>query len=303
MEADVHDATRTRDDRNPVSCPICGGSAVLYGYQDYPVAAGYCPSRIFRCTPCGFNFRRFDRPLSEVLSHFEVAPYSTADVEERWRRRREGFYYYLLDLLRKPANGRSLLDVGCAFGHFLDCAANRGYRPFGTEVSTEMAELLRTRRDYPVSTRSLEDLQLPEDRFDVVAFVDSFYYFEDPAQTLAHCRKLLRPGGELLMRVTNRNPLARMYRLSHSLRLRTGQTPNLPFWTTDDAISCHSRRSLSELMQRTGFRVRKLTCLERGKTIDSLGLRSYYRLSSLVARLTFERVCVTPGLVCLATPE
>jgi hypothetical protein len=110
------------------ACPICATSAkvCLYGRQDYAVSAAHIPSLGYRCRACDFNFRRFGRPLAEGLSHFPLAPYSSAENEQRWRKRRSGFYSYLLNLLKPPAQGKSLLDVGCAFGHFLDCAAARG---------------------------------------------------------------------------------------------------------------------------------------------------------------------------------
>jgi len=285
-------------------CPICRDSnVILYGQQKYAVEKEQIQSIIYRCKSCDFNFRRFDRPLSEVLSHFKVAPYSTDEIEQRWRKRREGFYRFLIDLLSKPADGKSLLDIGCAFGHFLDCAVERGYRPFGTEVSEEMADLLRKRRDYTVSSKTLEDLQLPEKRFDIITFVDSFYYFENPFETLFQCHKLLKPGGELLIRVTNRNGMARLHRLALALTFRGGRCREMPFWTTDDAISCHSRRSLTKLMNKTGFRIIKLTCLEKGKKIESFGLCAFYQLTSALARVTYERICLTPGIICLATKD
>lgn len=287
------------------SCPICeiDTNVILYGQQEYILREERIPSIIYRCKECDFNFRSFDRPLSEVLSHFKVAPYSKDEIEQQWRKRREGFYRFLLDLLSKPADGKSLLDVGCAFGHFLDCVVERGYRPFGAEVSDEMADLLRKRRDYPVSSRPLRNLQLPEKQFDVVTFIDSFYYFENPLETLIQCHKLLKPGGELLMRVTNRNGMARLHRLAYALKLRRDSLVKMPFWTTDDAISCHSRKSLVKLMNKTGFQTIKLACLEKGKEIDSFSLRSFYQLTSALARATRERICLTPGIICLATKD
>jgi len=288
------------------SCPICGksDSVKVYGKQNYLVSTGGVWSLIFHCKKCDFNFRDFGRPLSEVPSHFKVAPYSKDEVEQRWLKRREGFYRFLLDLLSRPSQDKSLLDIGCAFGHFLDCAAERGYRPFGTEVSEEMAQLLRKRREYPVSSRPLHDLQLSEKQFDVVALIDSFYYFEDPLETMRCCYNLLKPGGELIMRVTNRNGLASLYKLlSSCCKFWQRGIVEMPFWTTDDAISCHSRRSLTNVMEKTDFRIKTLICIEKGKEIESLGMKSFYFLTNLLALLTNEKICLTPGIICLATKE
>ena len=297
------------------SCPICTSATIHYGRQGYPVPGGILSSWIHRCEACDFNFRRFDRPRPEVVKHFLVAPYSNITFEERWLRSRAGFYRYLLGLLGKPAKDGALLDVGCAFGHFLNCAAEVGYEPFGVEVSEAMAELTRSRCPYPVSVRPIHDLQLPRDLFDAITFVDSFYYFEDPLSTLRQARRLLRRGGRLLIRVTNRNTRARLYHALGAVvqtfqsvtarlenRSHRRDAPDIPFWTTDDAISCHSRRSLSLLMARTGFRIIKLTGLERGKRITPGVSRNIDRITHAVCRLTRERVCYTSGLVCLATP-
>ncbi len=287
------------------SCPICGDNIKIlsYGRQQYLVGEGKVPSIIYRCKKCDFNFRKFDCPLTEVTTHFKVAPYSTGDVEQRWQRKREGFYRFLLDMLSKPTEEKSLLDIGCAFGHFLDCAAQRGYRPFGVEISDDMADLLRKRRNYPVSSRPLSDLQLPEKQFDVITFVDSFYYFENPLETLNQCYNLLKPGGELLMRVTNRNAIACLCRSFGSLIARGKTLPELPFCATDDAISCHSRQSLSKVMKKSGFKITKLTCIEKGKKIDSKGMKLFYMLTSSITLLTFGGVCLTPGIICLAIKQ
>ena len=79
------------------SCPICEDDkqVLLYGRQEYLVGDGKLASLIFRCRDCDFNFRRFDRPLAEVLSHFKVAPYSSEEFEQQWLKRREGFYRFL----------------------------------------------------------------------------------------------------------------------------------------------------------------------------------------------------------------
>ena len=131
----------------------------------------------------------------------------------------------------------------------------------------------------------------------------SFYYFENPLETLRQCHKLLKSSGKLLMRVTNRNGMASLYRLVLMLTFRGRKLVEMPFWTTDDAISCHSRQSLSKLMNKSGFRIIGLTCFEKGKKIESFGMRAFYQLTSALAWITGEHICLTPGIICLATKD
>ena len=139
-----------------------------------------------------------------------------------------------------------------------------------------------------------------ENSVDAIVSMWALHEMKHPEAILAEALRILRPGGELLMRVTNRNRMARLHHSASALTFRGRQLVEMPFWTTDDAISCHSRKSLTKLMNKTGFRIIKLTCLEKGKKIDSFGLRFFYQFTSTLARITAERACLTPGIICIA---
>jgi SAM-dependent methyltransferase len=106
---------------------------------------------------------------------------------------------HFISLLGEP---RRVLDAGCGAGRMLPYLATRGSDPEGVDLSVEM--IRRARQDHPTfPTRvgSLSHLDYPEDRFDGVFSWYSTIHNpdEDLDQMLGEMRRMLRPGGYLLL--------------------------------------------------------------------------------------------------------
>jgi SAM-dependent methyltransferase len=212
--------------------------------------------------------------------------------------RRVGFYEYLLDLLGAGSGEQRLLDIGCGFGHFLQVARQRGYQPTGSEVDRDFAIRAEKRCGCPVVCKGLSALRSTAAPFDVITLIDSFYYFSDPVGVLRNCAQLLSRGGRILIRVTNRNHLARLHRWK-SLLLG-GHDRELPFWTTDDAICCHSRRSLTAALAAAGFEIERISGKESGKR-PKPGLRSLaVAAAQWIERITAGHVSASSGVIVIA---
>src|SRR5262249_20591793 len=102
----------------------------------------------------------------------------------------------LLDLL--PRGGR-LLEIGCACGFLLVAARDRGFAVTGVEMSKWASEHARSQYGLDVRCARLEDLALPADGFDVAVMADVIEHLTEPRRTLAEVRRLLKPGGRLLL--------------------------------------------------------------------------------------------------------
>lgn len=282
-------------------CPICRSHLTFRrdGWQDYSTDHGPIRSQIFRCTGCDLGLRVFANDAPPPLAeHFRAAWYSADDIEQTLYNRRIGFYEYLLDLLQSNGAQRRLFDVGCGFGHFLQAARRRGYQPSGSEVDRQFATRAQSRSGCPVVSGGLSTLRSVSARFDVITLIDSFYYFDDPVTVLRDCARLLRPGGQILIRTTNRNHLARLHRWK-SLLLG-GRDRELPFWTTDDAICCHSRRSLTMALAAAGFDIVRISGKEPGKRLEP-GLRSMaLAAAQWIERLTAGTVSTSSGIIVIA---
>jgi len=90
----------------------------------------------------------------------------------------------------------SLLDVGCAFGLFLQ-AARRYYQCEGVDISQYALQLARERLpDIPLTCAPIQTFH-PERTYDVVTCFDVLEHVPDLGHTLRQLRMLLAPRGIL----------------------------------------------------------------------------------------------------------
>ncbi len=116
---------------------------------------------------------------------------------------------YLVAMLRRHqvASGR-VLDVGAAYGFFLDALERAGYAPCGLEHALPAAARA-LRRDRLVVADAAAAWPLREGSFEAVTLLDVIEHLHDPGAVLRASHAALRPGGRLFVLTLNAWSLAR----------------------------------------------------------------------------------------------
>jgi len=102
----------------------------------------------------------------------------------------------LLDwLLGAFPDARSVLDVGCGTGHFTGWLARRGLLPIGIDRAPAMLAVLRRRHPAcPVLLADAEALPVRDRGVDLVVFVATLEFLDDPRRALAEAVRVARQG-------------------------------------------------------------------------------------------------------------
>ncbi len=262
-------------------CPGCGGTAILM----------HAAPSLCRCA-CGLFFEN-PRPWSaDILDYYDRGvTYGRFAPQQRardllWAKR-------LRLVLRFRGSGR-LLDVGTGDGHFLEYA-RRHFAAEGTELSRAGVRLALDRQ-VTVWNGTLEELPLQAGAYDVVTLWHVLEHLPYPAADLARIRRLLAPGGHLVVAVPNEARLLDLQRL-----LRRRHNPFRPCRPGDEIHLTHfTPTTLAALLRRRGFRVLRMGAddADADRTWRSRARELAHRLSgALVGR----RWCSAMYAICQGT--
>jgi SAM-dependent methyltransferase len=131
-----------------------------------------------------------------------------------------------------PAGTGRVVDVGCAFGFGSSVLAGgrRGYGVVGVEPDAAYVAAARRRYPWLPVVRGLgEALPLGQDTVDAVVLLDVLEHVPAPESLLDEVRRVLRPGGALILSVPYSGPLAALDSLNlyRALRRRWATLPPL----------------------------------------------------------------------------
>jgi 2-polyprenyl-3-methyl-5-hydroxy-6-metoxy-1,4-benzoquinol methylase len=96
----------------------------------------------------------------------------------------------------------SLLDVGCGAGDFIAMMRELGWAVTGLETDPIAVERARA-RGLDVHHGQLESAELDEMSFDAITIAHVVEHVHDPSRLLAQCRRLLKPGGAVVITTPN----------------------------------------------------------------------------------------------------
>ena len=102
--------------------------------------------------------------------------------------------------------GKDVLEVACGAGLGLGYLAQKARRVVGGDYTERLLRLAQ--RHYgsriPLIRLDAHDLPFKNEVFDVVLLYEAIYYLQDPEKFFLESRRVLRPGGYLLLSTVNR---------------------------------------------------------------------------------------------------
>jgi SAM-dependent methyltransferase len=180
-----------------VSCSLCGHDAA------YGLAFHKAGIPVYRCRGCGVG--------KAEASEFDASSYYDASYFNGGRT--DGYSDYVqasdvlhaqfrqeLEVLRKlgARQGGNLLELGCAYGYFLDVAKDT-YKVSGVELCEDAVVNCNARGHHvhrgEVSREALAQFPMA----DVVVMLDVIEHLPDPTSAVAAAAERLNPGGLMLM--------------------------------------------------------------------------------------------------------
>ncbi len=223
-------------------CPVCGGSRLAeFARLDH--------RRLARCRGCGHRFAA-EFSEAELERHYRESYYPAAADPRiaEWALTHGAVWRGLVrTLLESRPDPRSLLDVGAGSGGFLEEFRRQcpGAALSAVESSPAAREALARRFPglrFPAAR--LEDLDRDPGPYEAVTILQTLEHAADPARLCREARRLLAPGGVLLLTVPNRHYLGLLLR-GKKRSLCYANATHLQFF---------GRFSLERILSVAGFR-------------------------------------------------
>lgn len=229
-----------------IGCPICSDKNFTKVYPlIYP--------RIVKCRGCGlvytnprlkekylskiYNENYFNNENSEMLG-YENYIADQIKIEKTFEKR--------IKSLSKKVSLRSgnLLDIGCAFGFFLNVVKKYGYTANGVEISEFAVKHARERFNHRVILGNFDNIKI-SDKYDCVTMWDVIEHVPDPKFTLRKISTLLNKSGLLIISTPDVG----------SIPAKLTKHRWVGFKLSDEHLTYFSIFTLQKLLEDTGFEI------------------------------------------------
>jgi 2-polyprenyl-3-methyl-5-hydroxy-6-metoxy-1,4-benzoquinol methylase len=221
----------------PRECTVCGGAKFEAHFKG-----------LIRCQKCLHVFADLsisDADLSEIYSksYFFGEEYANYTADEPALRKNFDHRLQLLNRYTNPSIHKKLLEIGCAYGFFLD-EARRFYQDcLGIDINSDGIRYAKETFQLNVEHINFLDLELPKAVY-VGCMWDTIEHLKDPHLYIEHFAQAAEPGSLLAITTGNIDSLVARLRKE---KWRLIHPPS--------HIHYFSMRTLGHLLQRYGFEV------------------------------------------------
>ena len=161
-----------------------------------------------RCSICGTSY------LGKYNEHFDdelysyYAKYADNTKEQIYDSLTRKSYMQVLRLLELYTSGKSILDVGCGYGSFVDAALGQGYNVRGIELSQSAVNIAQG-FDLPVEILDFFSAEIENSSTDILTMFEVIEHVPQPIQFLQRAEHVVKPNGLIYLTTPNFNSIDR----------------------------------------------------------------------------------------------
>ncbi len=230
-----------------ILCPICAANRVRQCFVKQGIA-------VLACEECTVRFwqPKETEAVADIYNENYFVGEETANGYNNYLMLEPGlrktFRKRLQRIQAMGAPGKKLLEVGCGTGFFLDEARKAGFEVIGVELSGFGAKYAQEKLRLNVKQGKLLEQNFASQSFDVVCMWDVLEHLPDPLADMKEVRRLLKPGGKLLL--STGNAQSAMAKLSGA---------NWHLYTLPEHLFFFTPYSVEALLKKAGFSVIKIS--------------------------------------------
>jgi 2-polyprenyl-3-methyl-5-hydroxy-6-metoxy-1,4-benzoquinol methylase len=178
------------------ACPWCKN---VEGIREF----SFEPFGVSKCAGCGLYFLTPRLKEAEMMKIYQDPSYFIGtgsgyqDYEGQQKSLRATFRRFLRELKRRVPQAKSLLEVGCGYGFFLDEAKPYFENRVGTDYCLDALERAKLNAN-KVYHGGLDAVPTGE-RFDVVVSIQVLEHIYDPKAFLTQCVNATKIGGTVVV--------------------------------------------------------------------------------------------------------
>jgi len=231
-----------------MSCIVCGSKQPTEIYDI-----------LFKCPDCGFVWAKADIPPEQLIKFYENDFFCGKEyrnyLEEQGALKKN--FKRNLELISRFKRSGNLLEIGCAYGFFLELAQKR-YTVTGIDIGENACKYAQEQLKLNVICGDFMKTEFQENYYDIVVSWATLEHLSDPHLYIAKISRLLKRGGIFAWSTVDIESLLAKFQ---GKKWRQIHPPS--------HLSYFSEKTAGILLQKNGFKQALVTRLGEYRTVDN----------------------------------
>ena len=157
----------------------------------------------------------------------------------------------VIDSIINKNSSKNVLDIGCAYGPFLKAACEKGYNPFGTDISEDAIDYVKKELNFPATVAGFPNINTTDEfghgEFDVVTMWYVIEHFKNLDTVLSKINSILKTGGIFAFSTPSGEGISALSDKEHFYKI--SPTDHYSVWEPSKA---------NKILNKYGFKVVKI---------------------------------------------